>query len=1264
MPQRWCHDQPREVDTATAVAALLDEAQRGKTPRHRVVRQLSDLCARKDFDEVLGDMHARILAADEHADRSAEAAEWALCHALSAARSSDPARAFALLAAQRSSAPSPVVRLRCCRALRTLLGALAGAHKSGLCGLLGDDVCPAVESALCRRAIDTKLCVRLQAVGALAHLQERADARGVLREALAEDVNESVRLLALEVVRPDESNAVEVLLRARDKSPSIRELFFRRLCDVPAQCMQPVDHADIVLSGLTDPAKKVRAACTESVLKTLGNSGGDVVELFRTCGLASSHQAALAVVQMLSSRCSASLPKADSLDISEMCRRLPVGCSVESAELFRCYVEVLDPPVLDAGAQETQAMCETIEAHVKASDPRVVEPLVFCAWKLWSCDASAAPEVATRVVALVKDVVLPSLHQTVNTKSFAVLLLKRCYASGREGSESLACAVKETMSGLLRPLVSEKDDSRVGTKELVCSLEIAAGLLSNAHPNASIDEMVEEVVEPCTSHKDPRVKRLAVKCMGIYCSSAASPEHMGSPLFSHAIQLFCASLNEDVPLKKVAARALFDVWLSCGPDAIPQHTRSLITDVAGTLDGELSGLLTEGTCKVMLARQPAPADYVVLGRMLAHVFSDASEYTVQRHIRSFFAEFVKSGGSARAAAVCHALVHAVRCFAAGRCNMTAASRVMEFVRDMLRVAEKPREAVLPFLQWKFRLGHDLMAVLLFAEMLARPKERTAKAMLKAVQTLECDGDNAELATLVSFLTERVAEALPVLAEELHKAPSAATADIGAERAKAVLDYVEQQRHESQPEEEEDAIEDSDSEKPESRKGGPADMEADSEAGELVVDLPYASADMEVDQQAAVQPTPLRPASTASAFVKETPAERRAQTPDILIELGTPNAEYLAKLVAELGGIATVQKPGVPFEPRVTHVIAHSAATQEPSDLVAAALLSRRWVLPAEWLVESARRGEFVPEEECGGARLCHSIKRSLRPPKHAGAPKREEREKGLEGVRIYISPSIVSDMLIHALLVDIGGAQFVERRADAHIALVPPGEDNLSQEGGEGQTPCSPTYSEVWTWTSLVRKLYRCAQEQTAEGPGPQEASAQPEKTAEEVEPAEESQAASSEDADARDDLFSPMQMPQQPAYRSPAMPPHVTVMNNDGVPLDFDTSTASAVSRIVGFVKQFKHGVTQEHQTMKKLCEDYRDILAQFDKLEALPKTLEGLKDEPELIALTTPQPMGLKADTSKYAAHVNAQLKSVEEERRKLVEALGAASAVLKPT
>ncbi|XP_070541488.1 condensin complex subunit 3-like [Ptychodera flava] len=176
-------------------------------------------------------------------------------------------------------ANSTAVRFRCCQMINKLL------NQMGDDAQIDDDLFDRIYDNMLVRLRDKKASVRVQAVTALARLQDPSDKECPVIKAymymMGSDPNPDVRYAIMSCIAPSAQTLPVILKRTRDVKDGVRKLAFVVLAEkIHIKALRIQQRVTILKDGLNDRSEAVRNACSTKLLQAwLHSFEGNVIDL-------------------------------------------------------------------------------------------------------------------------------------------------------------------------------------------------------------------------------------------------------------------------------------------------------------------------------------------------------------------------------------------------------------------------------------------------------------------------------------------------------------------------------------------------------------------------------------------------------------------------------------------------------------------------------------------------------------------------------------------------------------------------------------------------------------------------------------------------------------------------------------------------------------------------------------------------------------------------------------------------------------------------
>ncbi|XP_077992118.1 condensin complex subunit 3-like [Glandiceps talaboti] len=233
------------------------------------------------------------------------------------------------------------VRFRCCQMINKLLNLMGDDAQ------IDDDLFDRIYDNMLVRLKDKKASVRVQAVHALARLQDPSDKDCPVIKAyiymLNNDPNPDVRFAILTCIAPSSQTLTTVLKRTRDVKDSVRKLAFEVLAEkIHIKALRIAQRVTILQDGLNDRSDLVKHACSAKLLQAwLRTFEGNILDLLNTLDVESSSDVAEQALTCLikSVPCDELVQNFDLLNDKRMMDSDNLTC--ESALYWRCLCQYI-----------------------------------------------------------------------------------------------------------------------------------------------------------------------------------------------------------------------------------------------------------------------------------------------------------------------------------------------------------------------------------------------------------------------------------------------------------------------------------------------------------------------------------------------------------------------------------------------------------------------------------------------------------------------------------------------------------------------------------------------------------------------------------------------------------------------------------------------------------------------------------------------------------------------------------------------------------
>ncbi|XP_064631068.1 condensin complex subunit 3-like isoform X2 [Lineus longissimus] len=195
------------------------------------------------------------------------------------------------------------VRFRCCQLINKLL------HSMGENAQIDDDLYDRIFHAMLYRLKDKFPIVRIQAVLALARLQDPTNKDCPVINAyiflLAFDPNADVRRAILSTIAASKKTLPGILERARDVKDVIRKQAYQVIAEnIHMKSLSIAQRVKLLKDGLNDRADEVKQACTDKLLQAwLRQYGGNILDVLRGLDVEESAEVADQALKVMFSKC-------------------------------------------------------------------------------------------------------------------------------------------------------------------------------------------------------------------------------------------------------------------------------------------------------------------------------------------------------------------------------------------------------------------------------------------------------------------------------------------------------------------------------------------------------------------------------------------------------------------------------------------------------------------------------------------------------------------------------------------------------------------------------------------------------------------------------------------------------------------------------------------------------------------------------------------------------------------------------------------------
>lgn len=475
---------------------------------------------------------------------------------------------------QFTGASDKAVRFRSCQLVSKILDALGDEAE------LEDELCGLIHSRMLDRTRDRVPLIRMQAVHALARLQDPADvecpviARYILL--LNTDSSSDVRRAVLGHVALSKLTLPEILRRTRDVKDAVRRQAFRVLAEkVHIKAMSIGDRVQLLDQGLQDRSEPVRAACSDMLCKSWlpSEDAGllglldrlDVEHNMRVCEMAVRHALARA-----SPTTDKPYVRADFATDH---------LTPESALLWRVvcqhYAALGDGGalLLDGAAPEVSELCELVSRYTALGQPADAEAALryrcITGELLKLADSLDLSDEAGRraLFALTRD-----LLGRPSTDADHVALLWALVARMHPGDADRVRIAGEVCSD-----VRERSDPTAAWHRC---LDIVSAMLETVRSAAlarhgALGELVSTLILPGIQQPDPVIRNAAVRCLGLCCL-------LGDVEFARKqLLLLLQVVQVDVEdTAMTALKALFDLMCLYGIEVFSVSTAADATGAA------------------------------------------------------------------------------------------------------------------------------------------------------------------------------------------------------------------------------------------------------------------------------------------------------------------------------------------------------------------------------------------------------------------------------------------------------------------------------------------------------------------------------------------------------------------------------------------------------------------------------------------------------------------------------------------------------------
>lgn len=220
------------------------------------------------------------------------------------------------------------------------------------------------------------------------------------------------------------------------------------------------------------------------------------------------------------------------------------------------------------------------------------------------------------------------------------LLTKVLYKLNSKYSEFVR-TVLELISEIKDPLGTKTQDE----EWLIC-LSLCEELLQTmdqTHFVPIISELDETLLSPAIQHQDPNTRKLAITCLGLYCSLRKSFAKKYIDLILKIIQF------DHESIKLIAIQVLFDLVMIFGINTFEQDNsiKEILIEYLTHEEVSIRTICIEGFCKLYLSGELTQAD--ILSKMCFELFNPLTNIEkykkIQHIIKCFLPIYVQKGPS-------------------------------------------------------------------------------------------------------------------------------------------------------------------------------------------------------------------------------------------------------------------------------------------------------------------------------------------------------------------------------------------------------------------------------------------------------------------------------------------------------------------------------------------------------------------------------------------------------------------------------------------
>ncbi|XP_067386414.1 condensin complex subunit 3 isoform X2 [Emydura macquarii macquarii] len=495
-------------------------------------------------------------------------------------------------------ANSHAVRLRVCQLVNKLLGSMPENAQ------IDDDLFDKINDAMLIRLKDKIPNVRIQAVLALARLQDPSDENcsvvNVYNTLLENDSNSEVRRAVLSCIAPSAKTLPKIVGRTMDVKEAVRKLAYEVLAEkVHMRALSIAQRVKLLQQGLNDRSDAVKEVVQKKLLQAwLQLTEGDVLELLHRLDVENCPEVAVPVLNAMFSLSPLGdlVQNCKNLDNSYL-QNMPV-LSEEQKEDFSCIENLMTKEfigqqlILIIGCMDTteeggrkrllaifqeililpttstsliSSLMERLLSIIKDDDRRiqtVAEIISEVREPIVTVDTPVdAAEIRNQQLKLAEIKVKlletkDALEECITLQDFnRALVLK-------ERITELECIksdlIKEAEQPEIKEMRVEKNDPETLLKCLLICYELLKQMSLSKGIGPTMNGIIESLILPGITNVHPAVRNMAVLCLG--CCALQNKDFASQ----HLALLLQVLQIDDIKVKLSALKAIFDQLMLFG----------------------------------------------------------------------------------------------------------------------------------------------------------------------------------------------------------------------------------------------------------------------------------------------------------------------------------------------------------------------------------------------------------------------------------------------------------------------------------------------------------------------------------------------------------------------------------------------------------------------------------------------------------------------------------------------------------------------------